>query len=360
MDYDQCRKRHSTIVQITTPYTIGTGFCISDPPLVATNEHIVRDNRNAIVDHPVSGRQVAQVVYLDPKRDLALLRLPIPIPMLEFHRAGEALPKEGQQVWALGGKPEQTVRSGVITESGHLINGVRYLQHNAGLEVSDSGGPLFDSYGQLVGMNSFLAAGSGIMGLCLPSVHLQEAVAYMRKATGKTASRCIQCDQIVSDHNLVDNNNCPQCRVPIQLPSQIADYQPIGIAATIEQLLTNTGHQPTLSRRGPNSWQVQHGSADIHISYYEKNGLIVGDAYLCVLPSDDNEALYAFLLKQNFDIENLSFSIKDDEIVLSLMIYDRYLNEETGLTLFKYLFERADHYDNVLVEKYGASWKSKA
>ena len=68
-------------------------------------------------------------------------------------------------------------------------------------------------------------------------------------------------------------------------------------------------------------------------------------------------AEFNFLLKQNFEIENLTFSIKDNDIVLSLMIYDRYLNEITGRTLFKYLFEQADAYDNILVEQYGAEWR---
>ena len=56
-------------------------------------------------------------------------------------------------------------------------------------------------------------------------------------------------------------------------------------------------------------------------------------------------------------MESLSFSISDQDIILSLMIFDRYLNVESGLYLFKYLFEKADHYDNLLVEQYGAIWK---
>jgi serine protease Do len=45
--------------------------------------------------------------------------------------------------------------------------------------------------------------------------------------------------------------------------------------------------------------------------------------------------------------------------VLSLMIFDRYLNIDTGLKLFKYLFEKADFFDDILVENYGAVWKEE-
>ncbi|MEZ4966384.1 MAG: hypothetical protein R2791_14175 [Saprospiraceae bacterium] len=47
----------------------------------------------------------------------------------------------------------------------------------------------------------------------------------------------------------------------------------------------------------------------------------------------------------------------DQDIILSLLIYDRYLNEETGQALLRTLFEKADYYDNILVEQYGATWK---
>jgi serine protease Do len=46
-------------------------------------------------------------------------------------------------------------------------------------------------------------------------------------------------------------------------------------------------------------------------------------------------------------------------VVLSLLIFDRYLNLSTGIKLFRHLFERADYYDNVLVEKYGALWRKE-
>jgi serine protease Do len=40
------------------------------------------------------------------------------------------------------------------------------------------------------------------------------------------------------------------------------------------------------------------------------------------------------------------------------LIYDRYLNANTGTKLFKHLFERADYYDNILVEEYSCVWRN--
>jgi serine protease Do len=47
-------------------------------------------------------------------------------------------------------------------------------------------------------------------------------------------------------------------------------------------------------------------------------------------------------------------------VILSLLIFDRYFNASTGQQLFQFLFDKADYYDNILVEQYGANWKYEA
>ena len=111
-----------------------------------------------------------------------------------------------------------------------------------------------------------------------------------------------------------------------------------------------------MTRKGPNDWEVERGSATIHIIYNETDGYIVGDAILCRLSENPTQALYQYLLKQNNQLKGLNFSIKGTDIVLSVLIFERDLNMETGSILFQNLFERADYYDNVLVEEFGAKW----
>ena len=67
--------------------------------------------------------------------------------------------------------------------------------------------------------------------------------------------------------------------------------------------------------------------------------------------------MYTYLLRQNFELRQLSFSTYGRDIILSLLIYDRYLTVDTALPLFEHLFERADFFDDVLVSRYGAGWK---
>ena len=67
---------------------------------------------------------------------------------------------------------------------------------------------------------------------------------------------------------------------------------------------------------------------------------------------------HEYLLRENYHNEALTLSLHEQDILLSLIIYDRYLNHETGMNMLQTLFEKADHYDNILVEQYGATWKS--
>ena len=73
-----------------------------------------------------------------------------------------------------------------------------------------------------------------------------------------------------------------------------------------------------------------------------------GDAVLCDLPKTNIKAVYEFLLRQNNELEGLTFSVKGQEVVLSLIIYDRYLSRQSGLEMFQRLFKKADDYDNIL------------
>ncbi|MDX1911836.1 MAG: hypothetical protein SFV22_10145, partial [Saprospiraceae bacterium] len=144
-----------------------------------------------------------------------------------------------------------------------------------------------------------------------------------------------------------------------ELPSMVEEYVPSGTAKTLENLINAIGHDVLLSRSGPNAWEIKQGSATIIITYHDKSGLISADAILCELPKKDIKPLYEYLLRENYRNEALTLSVHEQDIVLSLLIFDRYLNEETGKTMLRNLFEQADFYDNKLVEEYGATWKAE-
>jgi len=127
---------------------------------------------------------------------------------------------------------------------------------------------------------------------------------------------------------------------------------PMPILALFEELNLSADE----AQRGPYNWEVRQGSAKIDIAYHEKSGLIIGEAVLCKVPSDLTSPLYQYLLMENDKLEGLSFSINTQQVLLTLLIHDKQFNTLKVKRLFRSLLERADYYDNVLVEQYGAQW----
>lgn len=340
---------------------MGTGFYLPEHDLIITNEHVVRDNCDVIVEGELIKKQIVRVLYLDMKYDLAFLEAPS---LLKEQITKGILNEDikadlNEKVVALGHPFGQRFESadGIITNPTGQQDGIDYYYHDAVLGVGSSGGPLLNAKGEFIGVNTFIAGKEENEGFTLPASNLYKCLNDFSKGEGKLAARCYSCLNVIFEHQLSSSKYCPECSGSLQISSHIPSFEPVGCSKTIELMLEELGHDARLTRRGPNNWGIQQGSAKINISYYEKTGLIIGDASLCNLPQKNIQPLFEYLLRQNNETEGLTFSINDQDIVLSLLIYDRYLNTDTGRILFQHLFERADYYDNVLVEEYGASWK---
>ena len=347
-----------TVIQIATPYSTGTGFYLSDYNLIITNEHVIRDNKEVVIDGEGLQKQLVRVLYIDQKYDLAFLEVPsehtMPPKVLRDRHAPIV---EGEEIIAVG-HPfglKYTVTKGIISSTVHEVSGVNYLQHDAALNPGNSGGPLIGKEGAIIGVNTFIVKNGSNIGFSLPINYLTEAIDEFKIGTGIQAVRCISCAHLVFE-NTIKGKYCPHCGSKIQMISQIDKYQPEGINRSIEELLIEMGYDIDLSRMGPSNWTVKQGSAKINIAYHEKSGLITGDAYLATLPEGDISKLYTYILKQNYDLEGLTFSVKGQDIILSLLIFDQYMERAIAKRLFEHLTITADHYDDILVNDFGAEW----
>jgi len=360
MSSDQSIKRYEeAVVQIATPYSTGTGFCLPEQGLVVTNEHVVRDNKEVIVIGKSIGKQLAKVRYLDVEQDLAFLSIDKPpqVSGITLYHGDDIT--VGQEVIAIG-HPfglGYTITKGIISSMDHRVSKINYIQHDAALNPGNSGGPLINLSGQILGMNTFVVKDGNNIGFSLPYHIISDALTDYLPHKGSCATRCGACQAIVEDNP--ELNHCSKCGAEIEMISQIAEYEPLGVNKSLEKMIGDLGYEVSLSRTGPSSWTIHQGSAVIKITYHEKSGLITGDAHLCALPEDDIISLYTFLLTENYHLDGLTFSVKDRDIVLSLLIYDQYFNPDNARTFFEELFLSADHYDNILVERFGATWDSE-
>lgn len=167
------------------PLGLGSGFIVGSNGTIVTNNHVV-DNSDQITVILSDGEELdATLVGTDPKTDLAVLRV----------QAGHDLPtvswgnSDSVEVgdWAIAiGNPfglGGTVTAGIVSARGRDIRSGPYddfFQVDTSINRGNSGGPLFDQTGQVIGVNTAIFSPSGGnvgIGFAIPSNQAQEVVA---------------------------------------------------------------------------------------------------------------------------------------------------------------------------------------
>jgi serine protease Do len=150
----------------STPFKgLGSGFIISSDGLILTNAHVVREAKDVTVKLSDRREYTAKVLGLDTATDIAVLR--IDAKDLPVVRLGDPKNLEvGDPVLAIGAPYglEQTATSGIVSAKGRSLPGdavVPFIQTDAAVNPGNSGGPLFDGTGSVVGINSQIYSRSG-------------------------------------------------------------------------------------------------------------------------------------------------------------------------------------------------------
>jgi serine protease Do len=348
----------NAVVQIATKTGTGTGFYLPAYDLIVTNNHVIRDMRQATIKGRTFDKQLSQVVFTDERYDLAFLMPPKNVPPFPDLRLGEySEVKDGDEVIAIGHPYglNYTATQGVVSRVDRVQQGIRYIQIDAAINPGNSGGPLVNEEGEVVGVNTFIIKGGDNLGFALPASYLKDALDQYLPMRGQTVIRCPSCSTLVTPETLENGKYCPNCGTKIEFPRQVdAEDSPVtGIAKTVEDILARLGHNVDLARTGQNRWEVEAGSARIRISYNPENYFIISDAFLCRLPKQGISEVYQYLLRENYGMQGKLFSIQGDNIVISSLLYDLELSVAAGEALFRDLFQRADYYDTLLIEQYG-------
>ena len=156
-EYVQDRTVTVNVTTITGDEYAGSGFFIDDQGTIVTNWHVVEGAASMSVE-AIDGAQyaVAEVVDFSPVYDLAILKLDITgNGYLEFSQDPV---RTGEQVYAVGsalGTLTGSFTSGTVSSVSRKIGVIDCVQMDAAISSGNSGGPLVNVYGEVVGINTF-------------------------------------------------------------------------------------------------------------------------------------------------------------------------------------------------------------
>jgi serine protease Do len=172
--------------------SLGSGFIIDPSGLIVTNNHVVANAAEIAVTLADNTTYEAQVIGRDPVSDLALLKIDAkrPLPAAKWGDSGKA--RVGDWVLAIGNPfgLGGTVTSGIISATARDIHAGPYddfLQTDASINRGNSGGPMFNLDGEVIGINTAIYSPSGGsigIGFAIPSASARPIIDQLR-TTGK-------------------------------------------------------------------------------------------------------------------------------------------------------------------------------
>ena len=160
--------------------SVGSGVCVTESGHILTNSHVVHDSNNIVLYLSDKSTTTADIVYEDTVLDLAILKSHKSLPYLPLGSSDDL--EVGQDVLAVGtplsltlvhsftkgiiSALNRTLKIGSSSGEGYMQN---LIQHDASLNPGNSGGPLINSNGEVIGINTLKISGGEGIGFAIPT-----------------------------------------------------------------------------------------------------------------------------------------------------------------------------------------------
>lgn len=170
---DMFRRRNRTPMR-----GVGSGFIVNPKGYILTNYHVIQDAARITVGLQSGEKYRGNVVGFDPETDVAVVKIDAPKDLPTVTLGDSNAAQVGDWVLAMGSPfgLDQTVTAGIISkkerESPYFNVFQRFLQTDAAINRGNSGGPLVNMRGEVIGMNSQIATSTGDyngIGFALPA-----------------------------------------------------------------------------------------------------------------------------------------------------------------------------------------------
>lgn len=170
---------------------LGSGFVISEDGFIVTNNHVIEGADEIMIEFRNGIELSATLVGTDPNTDIALLKVEatMALPFVPFGDSG--VMRVGDWVMAMGNPLGQgfSVSVGIVSAQQRALSGTYddYIQTDAAINRGNSGGPLFNMDGQVIGVNTAIISPSGGsigIGFSVPSAIVSKVVRQIQEFGG--------------------------------------------------------------------------------------------------------------------------------------------------------------------------------
>ncbi len=145
---------------------LGSGFVISNDGFIVTNNHVIEGADEILIEF-FSGEELpAELIGTDPNTDIAVLKVEADdLPFVEFGDSNGPGSRVGDWVMAMGNPLGQgfSVSAGIVSARNRALSGTYddYIQTDAAINRGNSGGPLFNMDGKVIGVNTAILSPNG-------------------------------------------------------------------------------------------------------------------------------------------------------------------------------------------------------
>ncbi len=307
----------NAVFKINTSSGSGSGFYNKEHNIIITNYHVIAGNRTVALEDQNKDRYLANVVYNNPETDIAFLKpsekliAPAAIPI-----TADTTLNVRDKVFVAGfpfGLPF-TITEGIVSSTKQLMDGKNFIQTDAAVNPGNSGGPVVNQKGELVGVTTAKFTNADNVGFAIPKeVVVEELEALAQNKENKFSIKCNSCATLIYEKT----KYCYNCGANIhEAVFEQKELSPL--AVFVEEAISELGMNPILARSGIDYWVFHQGSSLIRIFVYKRDYLYATSP-LNVLPKSNLKELYTYLLQDK--VQPYYLGINDNMIYLSYRIH---------------------------------------
>ncbi|CAN5549455.1 trypsin-like peptidase domain-containing protein [soil metagenome] len=343
-----------SLFKVMTASGSGTSFYLKDKNIFVTNYHVVGSYKKVSLQDKNGQRYLASVVVVNPQEDVAFLRTDhnFDIPQLDLH--DDATLRQGDKVFVAGypfGMPF-TVTEGVVSAPNQLMDGRRFIQTDAAVNPGNSGGPMINAAGKVIGITTSKFNNADNMGFAVPVATLTEEFDALSKVTDHNFNLvCDSCSALISEKL----EFCLSCGQHVDL-KYFDEPLLSDLAKFCETAIAGLGLNPVLARVSHEFWEFHVDSALVRLFIYN-NSYLYATSPLNQLPMQNMGPLLEELLSK--DVHPYQLGVQGKELFISYRVYITDLfsarNSEINANITEF-FKKANEIDDYFVEKFGCKY----